>query len=138
MAEALSAILARANEAGHIEGVIPHLISRGLTHLQYADDTIIMIKDDDTQIANLKFLLMCFEDMSNLKINFHKSEVVVMGRSATRQQTVADYLNCKLGEFPFMYLGIPNFEQKTLNGIVVVLGQEASGKGGAMVWHSCR
>jgi hypothetical protein len=112
MAEALSAILTRANEAGHIERVIPHLIPGGLTHLQYADDAIIMIKDNDTQIAKLKFLLMCFEDMSGLKLNFNKSEVIVMGRSPTRQQTIADYLNCKLGEFPFMYLGLPISDRK--------------------------
>jgi hypothetical protein len=92
--------------------VIPHLIPGGLTHLQYADDTIIMINDDDTQIANLKFLLMCFEDMSGLKINYHKSEVIVMGRDITRQQTVADFLNCKLGAFPFMYLGHPISNRK--------------------------
>jgi hypothetical protein len=98
MDEALSAILTRANEAGHIEGVIPHLIPGGIKHLQYADDTIIMIKDDDAQISHLKFLLMCFGDISDLKINYHKSEVIVMGRSAARQQTVTDYLNCKLGD----------------------------------------
>jgi hypothetical protein len=49
-----------------------------------------MIQDDDTQIANLKFLLVCFEDMSGLKINYHKSEVVVMGTPTLRKQQVAD------------------------------------------------
>jgi hypothetical protein len=111
MVEALSAILTRACEAGHIQGVIPHLIPGGLTHLQYADDTIILI-NDDTQIANLKFLLMCFEDMSGLKINYHKSEVIVMGRDTSRQQVVADSLNCKLGTFPFIYLGLPISDRK--------------------------
>jgi hypothetical protein len=69
---------------------VPHLILGGITHLQYADDTIIMIQDGDEQLANLKFILMCFEDMSGLKINYHKSEVIVMGRSPERQQRVAD------------------------------------------------
>jgi hypothetical protein len=66
-----------------------------------------MIQDGDEQLANLKFILMCFEDMSGLKINYHKSEVIVMGRSPVRQQRVADQLNSKLGEFPFIYLGLP-------------------------------
>jgi exonuclease III len=107
MAEALSVILTKANSAGHIAGVVPNLIPGGITHLQYADDTIIMIQDDDQHITNLKFILMCFEDMSGLKINYHKSEVIIMGRSVERQQLVADQLNCKLGEFPFIYLGLP-------------------------------
>jgi hypothetical protein len=79
MAEALSIFLTLAAAAGHIAGVVPHLIPGGIARLQYADDTMIMIQDDDTQIANLKFLMMCFEDMAGLKINYRKSEVVVMG-----------------------------------------------------------
>jgi hypothetical protein len=71
-----------------------------------------MIQDDDAQIANLKFLLMCFEDMSGLKINYHKSEVVVMGASELRKQQVADWLNCKRGAFPFIYLGLPISDRK--------------------------
>jgi hypothetical protein len=90
MVEALSIILTSAAAAGNIVGVVPHLIPGGITHLQYADDTLIMIQDDDTQIANLKFLLVCFEDMSGLKINYHKSEVVVMGTPTLRKQQVAD------------------------------------------------
>ncbi|KAK1694221.1 hypothetical protein QYE76_010918 [Lolium multiflorum] len=52
----------------------------GIKHLKYADDTLILIQGSDEDIANLKFLLMCFEDMSGLKINYHKSEVFVLGQ----------------------------------------------------------
>jgi hypothetical protein len=38
-----------------------------------------MIKPDDVGIANLKFLLLCFDNMSGLKINFAKSEVDILG-----------------------------------------------------------
>jgi hypothetical protein len=89
MAEAMSIILTKACEAGHIAGVVPHLIPGGISHLQYADDTLIMIQDEDQQIANLKFLLMCFEDMAGLKISYHKYEVIVMGRPRHRPQRVA-------------------------------------------------
>jgi hypothetical protein len=59
--------------------VIPHLIEGGLTHLQYADDMIIFLSLDEQTILNTNFLLYCFEDMSGLKINYQKSEVLVMG-----------------------------------------------------------
>ncbi|KAK1614885.1 hypothetical protein QYE76_020402 [Lolium multiflorum] len=107
VAEALAAILDRALAAGHIEGVIPHIIPGGVSHLQYADDTIIMIQPEDLAIANLKFLLLCFENMSGLRINFHKSEVMVMGTSDLEKQRIANMLNCKQGSFPFTYLGLP-------------------------------
>jgi hypothetical protein len=106
-AEALAAILDAASRSGHISGVIPHLLPRGVSHLQYADDTIIMIQPDARGIANLKFLLLCFENMSGLRINFHKSEVMVLGTTDQEKQCIANMLNCKLGSFPFTYLGLP-------------------------------
>ena len=70
---------------GLIRGVVPHLVQEGgITHLQYADDTVVMVACDDESITNMKFLLYCFEWMSGLKINYHKSEVYVFGVEETR------------------------------------------------------
>jgi hypothetical protein len=112
--EALAAILDQAKGAGHIHGVIPHVIPGGVTHLQYADDTIIMVQTDDLDIANLKFLLLCFESMSGLRINFHKSEVMVLGTTDFESQRIANMLNCKRGSFPFTYLGL-SISDRTLS-----------------------
>jgi hypothetical protein len=62
---------------------------------------------DDVSIANLKFLLIAFEILSSLKINFLKSDVIVMGAPPAEQARVAHTLNCKEGKFPFTYLGFP-------------------------------
>jgi hypothetical protein len=78
-----------------------------VTHLQYADDTILLLELDDNSLTNLKFLLIAFEILSGLKINFLKSEVIVMGASQEEQARVANVLNCKQGAFPFTYLGFP-------------------------------
>jgi hypothetical protein len=45
--DALALILSKANKAGHIKGVIPHLILGGITHLQFVDDIMILIENDD-------------------------------------------------------------------------------------------
>jgi hypothetical protein len=103
--DALAAILDKANSAGHIQGVVPHLIPGGITHLQYVDDTMTLIQNDDLAIANLKFLLNSFELLSGLKINYHKSKVIVMGVASEEQARVACLLNCQGGAFPFRYLG---------------------------------
>jgi hypothetical protein len=110
--EALSGILSAAASAGHIHGLVPHLLPGGITHLQYADDTLILIQGSDEDIANLKFLLMCFEDMSGLKINYHKSEVFVLGQRSNESTSIANKLNCNLGSFPFIYLGLPLSDRK--------------------------
>jgi hypothetical protein len=66
-----------------------------------------MVQTDDLDIANLKFLLLCFESMSGLRINFHKSEVMVLGTTDFESQRIANMLNCRRGSFPFTYLGLP-------------------------------
>jgi hypothetical protein len=81
LADALAIILDHASAARHIKGVVSHLVAEGVTHLQYADDSILPIELDETVIANLKFILICFEILSGLKINFAKSEVIVTGVS---------------------------------------------------------
>jgi hypothetical protein len=72
-------MLSKGRNARLIKGMIPDLIDRGLTHLQYIDDTIICMDIDKKYIASVKFLLYCFENMSRLKINYHKSEIIVLG-----------------------------------------------------------
>ena len=42
-ADSLAHLLDKAKEHGYIKGVVPHLINGGLTHLQYADDTLLMM-----------------------------------------------------------------------------------------------
>ena len=112
MADSLARMLDLASAAGHIHGVVPHLIEGGVAHLQYADDTIILVQNVEEELINLKLILLCFEIISGLKINFLKSEVIVLGASPQEQARVANLLNCKTGFFPFTYLGFPIADRK--------------------------
>jgi mannosylglycoprotein endo-beta-mannosidase len=94
MVDALAAMISRASSAGHIWGVVSHLIPGGVTHLQYADDTMILLEPYDEGISNLKLILLCFEDLSGLKINLRKSEVVVVGRPTAEKVRIGHLLNC--------------------------------------------
>ncbi|KAK1607772.1 hypothetical protein QYE76_031445 [Lolium multiflorum] len=101
-------MLTRANEAGHIKGVVSHLIpGRWGDSLAICDDTMVLIEPTGMGIANLKFLLLFFENMLRLKINFDKSEVFMTGFTPKEKRTVADILNYKLGSLPRKYLGLP-------------------------------
>ena len=92
--DALASILDKAKAAGHILGITPHVVEGGgVSLLQYADDTIIMMQGSEAEIANLKFLLLCFQHLSGLKINFAKSEVMVLGYSPSESQSIANRLN---------------------------------------------
>lgn len=107
VADGLSAILDKAVERGVLRGVVPHLVQGGLTHLQYADDTVLFIQNTDSNIVNLKFLLFCYEEMSGMKINYNKSEVFTIGIDAEESEHIANAFNCKVGKFPMKYLGLP-------------------------------
>src|SRR4051812_9707320 len=54
-----------------------------------------------------KFLLLCFQEISGLAINFGKSEVMVLGYPEEERHRIANLLNCRLGTFPTSYLVIP-------------------------------
>jgi bacteriorhodopsin len=53
----------------------PHLVDEGLSILQYDDDTIIFMVHDLQKACKMKLSFYAFEQLSGLKINFHKSEV---------------------------------------------------------------
>jgi hypothetical protein len=73
---------------------------------------MILVQNNNLAIANLKFLLICFELLSGLKINYHKSEVIIMGAPNEEHARVANLLNCQQGEFPFRYLGFTMSDKK--------------------------
>ena len=75
--------------------------------LHHADDTVLMVGRDNESITNMKFILYCFEWMSGLKINYHKSELTVFGVDDARQSEIANMLNCQIGSLPFKYLSLP-------------------------------
>jgi hypothetical protein len=106
VSDALGTMLDKARASGQIQGLVPHLIEGGLTHLQYADDTVIFMALDEQSIVFTKFLLYCFENMSGLKINYQKSEVLFVGGSEEDQTKVAGMLNCNIGHLPMKYLGV--------------------------------
>jgi hypothetical protein len=67
-----------------ITGLISNLIPRGVTVLQYADDTIVCLENDLDKGRNMKLLLYMFEQLSGLKINFDKSEILVIWGGGAR------------------------------------------------------
>jgi hypothetical protein len=77
----LAILINRAKNEGQISGVIQNIIDDGLSILQYADDTILFMDHNIEQATNMKLLLAAFEQLSCLKINYHKSELFCFGES---------------------------------------------------------
>jgi hypothetical protein len=77
----LAILIKRAKAERQIEGVITHLVEDGLSILQYAGDTILFMEHNLEKARNMKLLLSAFEELSGLKINFHKSEIFCFGEA---------------------------------------------------------
>ena len=59
------------------------------------------------QAKNLKLLLCAFEQLSGLKINFHKSELFCFGEAMVFKTEYEQIFGCGQGMFLFRYLQIP-------------------------------
>jgi hypothetical protein len=113
VADMLAILVNRAKLNGQIDGVVPHLVENGLSILQYADDTIIFMDNDLEKAKNLKLLLSAFNQLSGLKINFHKSEIFLFGDAKNSEVVYSQLPGCQIGAYPFKYLGIPMHFRKT-------------------------
>ena len=65
------------------------------------------MQNDLDKARNLKWLLVCFEQLSGLKINYDKSDLTTIGLDEDRENDIARIFCCKKGQFPFKYLGVP-------------------------------
>lgn len=89
-----------------VAGFKPSENAFSITHLQFTDDLIVFLDNDVEQIQNLKNILLAFELISGLRVNFKKSVVVVVG-NALYTAECALLFGCRMTSFPMKYLGIP-------------------------------
>ncbi|RVW16672.1 LINE-1 reverse transcriptase-like [Vitis vinifera] len=107
--EVLSAMLRRAVDGGFISGC--SIQGRGgmelnVSHLLFADDTIIFCEARQDHITYLSWILVWFEAASGLRINLAKSEVIPVGEVEDIEMLAVE-LGCKVGTLPSVYLGLP-------------------------------
>ena len=106
--EALSCLFKRAKEGGFLSGW--QLSDKGgagveITHLLFADDTLVFCEPSIDQVSYLSWLLMWFEAMSGLKVNLDKSEIIAVGRVENVEELALEF-SCKVSQLP-SYLGLP-------------------------------
>jgi hypothetical protein len=98
--DGLALLLNKGQEEGLVKGLVPHLIDGGISILQYADDTILLLEDDLENARNVKYILCLFEQISGLKINFHKSEIFCLGVARDKAQRYSEIFTCLLLNSP--------------------------------------
>ena len=104
--EALSKMMDRAIEGGFLSSFFLDRNSMMISHLLFADDTLIFCDVDPSQLIHLKWVLNWFEATSGLRINLGKSELVLDGNVSSITDLAAT-LSCKTSSLPMKYLGMP-------------------------------
>jgi hypothetical protein len=77
-----------------------------ISHLLFADDTLIFCGANPDHLHSLHCLFLCFEVVSGLRINLAKSELVPVG-NVTNVEGMASILGCRVSSLPMKYLGLP-------------------------------
>jgi len=74
-----------------------------ISHLQFTDDTLLVGVKSWGNIQILKSILLLFESVSGLKVNFHKSMLYGVNVAGSWLHEAALVLHCKHGRLPFLY-----------------------------------
>jgi len=107
MAEVLNKMFSNAVESGQLRGLKIGVNEVLLSHLQFADDTLLFSEADQQQLKLIKSLLFSFQALSGLAVNYSKSALVVLGRDEVWARETAKILGCSYVKLPIIYLGIP-------------------------------
>jgi len=75
--------------------------------IQYADDTLLVMKVSQKELFTLKGLLESFAQSTGLRVNYNKSCLVPLNLSDNKAHLLAGAFGCKIESLPFTYLGLP-------------------------------
>ena len=104
--EGLAGLVRQATKQNMLTGVKVGRKEIVCSMLQFADDTLFMLEDSFSNVFTVKTILRCFELVSGLKINFHKSKLAGINVDRFTLETYAKTLNCNTMQIPFKYLGL--------------------------------
>jgi hypothetical protein len=77
-----------------------------VSHLLFANDTLIFYEVFPEQIKYVRLILLSFEAVSGLRVNLGKSKLVAIGEVDNIRE-LANILGCNVTALPMKYLGLP-------------------------------
>ncbi|XP_015163321.1 uncharacterized protein [Solanum tuberosum] len=77
-----------------------------VSHLLYADYTLVICGAERSQVIHLNLILSIFEAISGLHMNMQNSSIFPVNEVANLEE-LAGLMGCNIGSFPFSYLGLP-------------------------------
>jgi hypothetical protein len=106
-ADLLQCIVNKARSQGLLTLPIEAGPSSNFPIIQYADDTILIMKASQRELFFLKGLLHSFYESTGLRVNYAKSQMIPLNLSHDQALNLASTFGCQLGTLHFTYLGLP-------------------------------
>ena len=94
VAEALNRMFMRAVDLQQLRGLKIGINEILISHLQFADDTLLFSEADQQQLIFIKKLLSSFQALTGLAVNYSKSALVVIGKDEAWATESAALLEC--------------------------------------------
>jgi hypothetical protein len=113
VADIFTRMLMKVARSNLVSGLLTRAVEGDVLTLQYADDTLLFLENDLEKANNLKWLLICYEKMTGMKINYDKSDLLTIGIKEERVNELAKIFCCKKGDFPIKYLSYPVLRTKS-------------------------
>ncbi|KAL4332654.1 hypothetical protein GQ457_07G000040 [Hibiscus cannabinus] len=104
----LSAALTAAQQEGHLPGVRASKHGPPVNHLLFADDSLVFLRNNMTEVQCLKDILLTYSSVSGQKVNFSKSTAYFSPRTPPAHRTAVHVaLGVQEVDDPGIYLGVP-------------------------------
>jgi hypothetical protein len=107
VSEAFHRILSNASNEGYLKGVQLGRNNLKFLNLHFADDTLLFLEASESNIQVLRWLSIGFENLSRLKINYSKREIISMNIFEDEGNNLASLFGRNVGTLPISYMGVP-------------------------------
>jgi hypothetical protein len=108
--DSLAKMIAAPDRHGTLQQIgrrpMPHRVSL------YADDVVLFIRPEATELLLIKALLQVFGDATGLRTNFQKSTITPIQCTGIDIDAMAVTFGCPVAQFPCRYLGMPLSDKK--------------------------
>jgi hypothetical protein len=106
-ADLLQCVINKAHQQGLFQLPIPSRDEASFPIIQYADDTILLLRASQKELFCVKGILETYAQATSLRVNYAKSCMVPLNMDPEQAQILAGVFGCQLQGMPFTYLGLP-------------------------------
>lgn len=99
-------MVAKAEVLGLLEGFSPSAGGLSVSFIQFANDSLFMLKAKREMLENLRCILLILEVVSGLGVNLSKTTLSHVGNVPNIEE-LASIFGCAVVPLPITYLGLP-------------------------------